>query len=56
MINDTKNMIKIAPSGLMDLENAARFANAVGALAVTKKGPMEGAPTLKEVNDFIGGF
>ena len=40
----------------MDLENAARFANAVGALAVTKKGPMEGAPILKEVNNFISKF
>ncbi len=40
----------------MDLKNVARFANAVGALAVTKKGPMEGAPTIKEVNDFISKF
>jgi len=40
----------------MDLKNAARFANAVGALAVTKKGPMEGAPTIKEVNDFMSKF
>jgi sugar/nucleoside kinase (ribokinase family) len=30
------------------LEKTARFANAVGALAVTKQGPMEGAPTLQE--------
>ncbi|MFQ5835524.1 MAG: sugar kinase [bacterium] len=35
------------------LEKAARFANAVGALAVTKKGPMEGAPTLEEVNRML---
>jgi sugar/nucleoside kinase (ribokinase family) len=35
------------------LERAARFANAVGALAVTKKGPMEGAPTLEEVNRLL---
>jgi len=27
----------------------ARFANVVGALAVTRKGPMEGAPTRAEV-------
>ena len=40
----------------MDLKNIARLANAVGALAVTRKGPMEGAPTLKEVNDFISKF
>jgi sugar/nucleoside kinase (ribokinase family) len=33
----------------MTLEEAGRFANAVGALAVTKKGPMEGAPTREEV-------
>lgn len=36
-----------------DLEKTARFANAVGALATTKKGPMEGAPTLDEVLEFI---
>lgn len=37
----------------MDLRETARFANAVGALAVTKKGPMEGVPTLKEVNQLM---
>ncbi len=35
------------------LKKVARFANAVGALAVTKKGPMEGAPTLEEVNRIL---
>ncbi len=40
----------------MEVEEAARFANAVGALAVTKKGPMEGAPTWKEVEAFLGRF
>jgi sugar/nucleoside kinase (ribokinase family) len=38
----------------MGLEAAGRFANAVGALAVTKKGPMEGAPTRAEVNALCG--
>jgi sugar/nucleoside kinase (ribokinase family) len=38
----------------MDLQETARFANAVGALAVTKKGPMEGAPTLQQVNELLG--
>ena len=33
----------------LDLADAAAFANAVGALAVTQKGPMEGAPTRAEV-------
>jgi len=33
----------------MELRDVGRFANAVGALAVTKKGPMEGAPTRTEV-------
>ena len=28
---------------------AGRFANAVGALAVTQRGPMEGAPTRAQV-------
>ena len=36
-----------------DLEKTARFANAVGALSTTKKGPMEGAPTLDEVMEFM---
>ncbi len=31
-----------------DLPTVARFANVVGALAVTRKGPMEGAPTRAE--------
>jgi sugar/nucleoside kinase (ribokinase family) len=36
------------------LTQVARFANAVGALATTKLGPMEGAPTREEVEAFIG--
>ena len=35
------------------LEKVARFANAAGALAVTKQGPMEGAPTQAEIEVFI---
>ena len=35
-----------------DLERTARFANAVGALATTKKGPMEGTPTLEQALEF----
>jgi sugar/nucleoside kinase (ribokinase family) len=34
----------------MALDDLGRFANAVGALAVTKKGPMEGAPTREQVH------
>jgi tagatose kinase len=37
----------------MPLEEAGRFANAVGALAVTKLGPMEGAPSRQQVIDFM---
>lgn len=37
----------------MELAQAARFANAVGALAVTKQGPMEGSPTRQEVEAFL---
>lgn len=33
----------------LNLHQCGVFANAVGALAVTKKGPMEGAPYLKDV-------
>ena len=33
----------------MDLASAGRFANAVGGLAITRKGPMEGAPTREQV-------
>ena len=35
------------------LTQVARFANAVGALATTRMGPMEGAPTRAEVERFI---
>jgi sugar/nucleoside kinase (ribokinase family) len=38
----------------MDLREAARFANAAGALAVTVKGPMEGAPRRDEVDALLG--
>ena len=37
----------------MSLREAGRFANAVGALAVTKKGPMEGAPTREAVERML---
>ncbi|MGQ9746635.1 MAG: carbohydrate kinase family protein [Candidatus Caldatribacteriaceae bacterium] len=37
----------------LSVEEAGRLANAVGALAVTKKGPMEGAPTWQEVQEFL---
>lgn len=33
-----------------DLARVAQFANAAGALAITKQGPMEGAPTIREIN------
>lgn len=35
--------------------DAARLANAVGALSVTRKGPMEGAPTRAEVERLMAG-
>ncbi|MEN3186154.1 MAG: sugar kinase [Atribacterota bacterium] len=37
----------------LPLPEVGKLANAVGALAVTKKGPMEGAPTLTEVKEFM---
>ena len=37
----------------LELINAGQFANAVGALAVTKLGPMEGVPTRNEVEHFL---
>lgn len=37
----------------MPLQEAGRFANAAGALAVTKLGPMEGAPTRQQVTEFL---
>lgn len=37
----------------MPLAEAGRFANAVGALAVTQKGPMEGAPSRKQVHELM---
>jgi len=36
------------------LEQVGRFANAAGALAVTKLGPMEGAPTKSQVENLYG--
>jgi sugar/nucleoside kinase (ribokinase family) len=39
--------------GRPDLVAAARFANAAGALAVTRLGPMEGAPTRAQVLDLL---
>ncbi len=38
-----------------NLKKIAKFANAVGALTVTKKGPMEGTPSLKQVNHLLAG-
>jgi sugar/nucleoside kinase (ribokinase family) len=35
------------------VQEAVHYANASGAYAVTKKGPMEGTATLKELEDFI---
>jgi sugar/nucleoside kinase (ribokinase family) len=37
----------------MPLAEAGRFANAVGALAVTRQGPMEGAPTRDAVQNLL---
>lgn len=36
-----------------DLERTARFANAVGALVTTRRGPMEGAPTLEQALELM---
>lgn len=59
---------EVDPTGAGDCFNAAlvyglqagwpaaqmgQFACAAGALAVTRQGPMEGAPTIQEVNDLI---
>ncbi|GAF80185.1 unnamed protein product [marine sediment metagenome] len=35
------------------IKRVAKFANAVGALAVAKRGPMEGAPYLREVEEMV---
>ncbi|GBC96994.1 2-dehydro-3-deoxygluconokinase [bacterium HR16] len=37
----------------MSVTEAARFASVIGALAVTRQGPMEGLPTLAEVETFL---
>lgn len=39
----------------MPIEEAARFANAAGAMHVTQRGPMEGNPSLSEIQTFING-
>ncbi len=38
------------------LDRTARFATAAGALAVTRQGPMEGAPTVAEIESFLETF
>jgi tagatose kinase len=38
----------------MEPDEALRFANAAGAFAVTKRGPMEGASTLARLRDALG--
>src|SRR5690606_16475358 len=40
-------------SGNADLEEACRFANAAGALSVTKLGAQGGMPTSEEVAEFL---
>lgn len=35
------------------IEEAGRFANAAGAFAVTRRGPMEGAPSRKTLDEFL---
>ncbi|GIV16627.1 MAG: carbohydrate kinase [Armatimonadota bacterium] len=37
----------------MSVTEAARFASAIGALAVTQQGPMEGLPTLEQMESFL---
>ena len=37
----------------IDLERTLTLANAAGALAVTKRGPMEGNTTLSELEPFV---
>jgi sugar/nucleoside kinase (ribokinase family) len=37
----------------MSLYDTARFANAVGAMSVRKRGPMEGQPFRREVEEFL---
>ncbi|WP_378956206.1 sugar kinase [Pelosinus sp. sgz500959] len=39
----------------MDVKDAQQFATAAGARAVTKKGPMEGTSTYREIVDFMKG-
>ena len=48
-----QELLKVMQKLNAELEKAARFANAVGALATTKKGPMEGAPTLEQALNFM---
>ena len=46
--------VTLISSGGFDLAEAMRFANAAGALAVTKIGPMEGNSTLADIGTFLG--
>jgi sugar/nucleoside kinase (ribokinase family) len=37
----------------MSVEDALRYANASGAIAVSRKGPMEGTSTFSELDEFL---
>lgn len=46
-------LITLISSGQIPFEKALQYANAAGALAVTKIGPMEGNSTLKQIEAFL---
>jgi fructokinase len=45
---------QIASMKKQEIEEIIKFANAVGALATTKKGAIPAMPTIEEINRFIG--
>jgi sugar/nucleoside kinase (ribokinase family) len=47
--------VTLVSSGKFSFEKALRYANAAGALAVTKIGPMEGNSGLRQIEDFLAG-
>jgi sugar/nucleoside kinase (ribokinase family) len=48
-------LVTLISSGGFSFEKALQYANAAGALAVTKVGPMEGNSGLKQIEDFLAG-
>jgi sugar/nucleoside kinase (ribokinase family) len=48
-------LVTLILSGNFSFQKALQYANAAGALAITKVGPMEGSSTLRQIEAFLAG-